>query len=173
MVIHRCGQHSRRCTASIEDSPQGPRADSEYGLPGQFAEWSSSVSFSQPSRAGTACPKLTGFCASANRSATFDGLHSNWSGNQRARAWQLWHELTSWSLQGERRTKFDPAMPRQYPRTVARKSAIRLRSEQYVRSPRRPARRRARSGSVKDFVTGIVSDRHSCVGGSDTRCDEE
>ena len=56
-----------------------------------------------------------------------------------------------------RQTKFDPAKAHQYPQTVARKSAIRLRSEQYARGPRRlPARHKAYRG----FVRAIVIYRH-------------
>jgi hypothetical protein len=60
-------------------------------------------------------------------------------------------------------TKFDPEKPAQYPQTVARKSAIRLRPGSRVRGPRRPAARptsdrpadeRSREGWWADGSTG-------------------
>ncbi len=66
-----------------------------------------------------------------------------------------------------RRDWFDPAKPRQYPRTVARKSAIRLRSE-LVRSGPAPV-----TSETQSLPKAIVSGRSSCVAGSDAAGNEE
>src|SRR5246127_4143403 len=91
------------------------------------------------------CPKLTVFRAAANSSVAFQSASLGSFGVRcRYRAAAAWpgtkvSRLFLLGPLGE--TKFDPAKAPQYPQTVARKSAIRLRPGSSVRGPRRPAAR--------------------------------
>src|ERR1700739_3894757 len=88
------------------------------------------------------CPKLTVFRAAANSSVAFQsaslGLFGVCCRYRAAAAWPVTKVSRLFRLGPLGQTKFDPEKARQYPQTVARKSAIRLRPGSYVRGPRRP-----------------------------------
>jgi len=132
MVIHKCGQHGRRCTALYwRRLAKSARKTACVGCLVRSPIRHPRLIVGCRSGLERPCPKLTVFRASANRSAAFLCGSLRSAIGRRVRGWQVWREWIGWGLRVRHRSKFDPRMARQYPRTVARTSAIRQRSGHY------------------------------------------
>jgi hypothetical protein len=133
MVIHKCGQDSRHRAANhyrrharsaLETASVGHLARKPIRHPRFVVGRRSSLK--------RHCPKLTSFPSECQ---PFCNIGASFHTIARGPGWRVGRQLNIAVIFGAATVWFDPANAAAYPRTVARKSAIRLRSAQFAAGP--------------------------------------
>jgi len=133
MVIHKCGQDSRHRAANyyrrharsaLETASVGHLARKPIRHPRFVVGRRSSLK--------RHCPKLTSFPSECQ---PFCNIGASFHTIARGARLRVGRQLNTAVIFGAEQAWFDPANVAAYPRTVARKSAIRLRSAQFAAGP--------------------------------------
>jgi hypothetical protein len=106
--------------------------DSQRKSSGQEADPPSSLRCRAPFQSETALPEANSFPSECQ---PFCNIGAAFHGIARGSRWRVGRQLNIGVMPRVQEAKFDPANAAAYPRLVARKSAIRLRSAQYATGP--------------------------------------
>jgi len=124
--------------------------DSQRRSSGQEADPPSSLRCRAPFQSETALPEANSFPSECQ---PFCNIGAGFHRIARGPRWRVGQQLNIGVMPRVQEAKFDPANAAAYPRLVARKSAIRLRSAQYAAGP---APVTSETQSLQGFVRAIV-----------------